>query len=86
MVVIILSISLYLHEFTYQGTIFVNLCKLLGKVWASYVAHGFQNADVVLVQDEEDLLRRELGKVCEEHDEVEEEEQYDDNFLDEQED
>ena len=50
------------------------------------MAHEFQNADVDLVQDEEDLLCRELGKVCEEHDEVEEEEQYDDNFLDEQED
>ena len=65
---------------------FVNLCKLLEKVCASYVAHGFQNADVHLVQDEEDLLRRELGKVCEEYDEVEDEEQYDDNFVEEQED
>ena len=41
------------------------------------MAHGFQNAD------EEDLLRRELGKVCKEHDELEDEEQY---FVEEHED
>ena len=50
------------------------------------MARGFQNVDVDLVQDVEDLSHRVLGKVYEEHEELEEEEQYDDNFLEEQED
>ena len=47
------------------------------------MAHGFQNAAVDLVQDEEYLSHRVLGTDYEEHEEVEEEEQHDDNFLDE---
>ena len=50
------------------------------------MAHGFQNVYGDLVQDEEDLSHRVLGKAYEKHDEVEEEEQYDHNFLKEQED